>query len=303
MNELILVLISAVLIDRIFGELPEKIHPVAWIGKLINALKKVNSASFFYGAFVFILVTCASAGAAFFALKLAENFWLRIILGTAILKISFSWKALEEHAFEVAHAGNLESARNALSRIVGRDTSELGEKQIISATVESVAESSTDGIISPLFYYALFGAFFGTVAGVSAAIFYRAANTLDSMIGYRKYADFGFFSARADDVLNYIPARAASILIIFSAFILRENWRNAIRIFLRDRKKTPSPNSGCPMAATAGALEVQLEKVGYYKLGDAAKELKVEHVKRALRIAAAATVLFISLAIAFFIYD
>ncbi len=303
MNELFFVLILAVLIDRILGEPPEKIHPTVWIGKLTDALKKINSTSFFYGVFVFLLVTAFSAGAAFAALKFAENFWPRIILGAAILKVSFSWKALEEHVLEVTQARNLESARNALSRIVGRDTSELNEKQIISATVESVAESSVDGIISPLFYYALFGAFLGTEAGVSAAIFYRAANTLDSMIGYKKHAGFGFFSAKLDDVLNFIPARAASILIIFSAFILRENWRNAVRIFLRDRKKTPSPNSGCPMAAMAGALEVQLEKVGYYRLGDAVQELKAEHVKRALRIVGATTVLFISLAIAFFIYD
>lgn len=301
MNELILVLILAVLVDRIFGEPPEKIHPVAWIGKLINALKKINSTSLLYGAFVFIFITCASAGAAFFLVKLLDRtFWPEVILGAAILKISFSWRALEEHAFEVVQAGNLENARKALSKIVGRDASELNEKQVISATVESVAESSADGIISPLFYYYLFGAFFGVEAGVSAAIFYRAANTLDSMIGYRKYAGFGFFSARLDDVLSFFPVRVASLLIIFSAFILRENWRNAIRIFLRDRNNTPSPNSGCTMAAIAGALEVQLEKVGYYRLGDAAQELKAEHVRRALRIVGTATVLFISLVIAFF---
>lgn len=300
MDELFFVLILAVLIDRILGEPPEKRHPVVWIGKLIEALRKINATSFFYGVFVFLFITCLSAGAAFFTLIFLENFWLKIILGAAILKVSFSWRALEEHAFEVTQAKNLEDAREALSRIVGRDTSELSEKQIISATVESVAESSVDGIIAPLFYYALFGAFFGTEAGVSAAIFYRAANTLDSMIGYKKHAGFGFFPAKLDDVLNFIPARVASLLIIFSAFIISENWRNAVRIFLRDRKKTPSPNSGCPMAAMAGALEVQLEKVGYYRLGDAVQELRAEHVRRALRIVGATTVLFISLAIAFF---
>ncbi|MFH1774565.1 MAG: cobalamin biosynthesis protein [Methanobacteriota archaeon] len=302
MTELVLILISAVLIDRIFGEPSEKIHPTVWIGKLIDALKKINSSSFFYGAFVFLLIATFSAGAVFFALKFLENFWLKVALGAAILKISFSWRALEEHALQVVQF-NLENARKALSKIVGRDTSNLDEKQVISATIESVAESSADGIISPLFYYSLFGAFFGAEAGVSAAIFYRAANTLDSMIGYRKYAGFGFFSAKTDDVLNFIPARVASLLIVSSAFILRENWRNAIKIFLRDRKKTPSQNSGCPMAAMAGALEVQLEKLSYYKLGDAVQELKAEHVRRALRIVGATTVSFISLAIAFFIYD
>ena len=302
MTELILILISAILIDRILGEPPEKIHPTVWIGKFTDALKKINSSSLVYGAFVFIFITCVSAGTAFFVLKFLENFWLKIILGAAILKTSFSWRALEEHALRVVQF-NLENARKALSRIVGRDTSDLDEKQVISATVESVAESSVDGIISPLFYYSLFGAFFGIEAGAAAAMFFRAANTLDSMIGYRKYTGFGFFSAKTDDVLNFIPARAASLLIIFSAFILRENWKNAIRIFFRDRKKTPGQNSGCPMAAMSGALEVQLEKVGYYKLGDAAQELKAEHVRRALRIVGATTVSFISLAIAFFIYD
>lgn len=300
MNELILVLILAVLIDRVFGEPPEKIHPTVWTGKLIDALKKINSTSPLYGAFVFIFITCTSAGAAFFVLKIL-NSWLKIALGAVMLKTSFSWRALEEHALAVMHSlrSSLVDARKSLSRIVGRDASELNENQVISAAVESVAESSADGIISPLFYYALFGAFFGVEAGVSAAIFYRAANTLDSMIGYKKYAGFGFFSARADDVLNYIPARAASLLIIFSAFVLRENWRNAIRIFLRDRNNTPSPNSGCTMAAMAGALEVQLEKVGCYRLGDAAQELKAEHVTRVLRVVGGATVLFIFLAVAF----
>jgi len=155
--------------------------------------------------------------------------------------------------------GDIFKARKELSRIVGRDIQDLSEDEIKRATIESIAESTNDGIIAPLFYLIL--------GGPVLAITYKAINTLDSMVGYKndRYIHFGWFSARVDDVANFIPARIAGMLIVISSFLLRKNFKDSFKTMLRDSKKHSSPNSGISEAAMAGALGIRLGGGAFYQ--------------------------------------
>ena len=186
-------------------------------------------------------------------------------------------KALKEN--------DLAGARKWLPYIVRRDPNSLNERQIISAAVESIAESTTDGITAPFFFFALFG--------VPGAFAYRVINTLDSMVGYKneEFKNIGWFSAKMDTITNYIPARVTAYLMVAASFILREDWRESYRILQRDKHKTASPNAGFTISAMAGALNIQLEKQGYYTLGDD-HGISHEHIPKALRIMTATAVLF-----------
>ena len=192
---------------------------------------------------------------------------------------------------------DMEGARKNLSMIVGRDTENLDEAGILRAVIETVSENLSDGIVAPMFYL--------TVGGVPLAMAYKAVNTLDSMVGYKdaKYMDIGCFSAKMDDVLNWIPARITGFIIVIASFILRFtplekeslrgfNWRGSWRIIRRDGKNHPSPNSGIPEAAAAGALGIQFGgKISYFgnitykpTIGDRLKEIDKKDVKKAWAI-------------------
>jgi adenosylcobinamide-phosphate synthase len=154
--------------------------------------------------------------------------------------------------------GYLKEARLNLSLVVGRDTDSLDEDEARRATIETLAENLSDGLIAPLFYLAL--------GGPVLAWGYKAVNTLDSMIGYKneRYLDLGRFSARLDDAANYIPARLAALLLILAARLLKYDWRRARAVWARDGRLHPSPNSGQPEAAMAGALNIRLGGPSYY---------------------------------------
>ncbi len=159
--------------------------------------------------------------------------------------------------------GEIELARKRLSYLVGRDTERLDENGIIRATVETIAENASDGVVAPLFYFAL--------GGFPLAMAYKAVNTLDSMLGYKneRYRYFGFIAAKVDDIANYLPARITAALILAAAMLLRIFFRGvrikkAVRILLRDGRKHPSPNAGIPEAAMAGVLGVVLGGPSYY---------------------------------------
>lgn len=289
MSALIEITVVSVVIDRLFGEPPTRFHPTAWIGRLVAAFDRQLGDSIKNGVAIFLAVAPVYALLAFAIIEIigVETPW-GLLLASFILKLQFAWRSLGEHADLVAQhlSKDLVAARAAVSQMVGRETSDLDGEHVISAAVESIGESSVDGIIAPLFYYMVFGAAFGAAPGVGAAAFYRAANTLDSMIGYRKegYEKLGFVSAKVDDVLNYLPARITSVLIVLSSAVLREDARGALRVLLRDRGKTVSPNSGHSMSALAGALGVRLEKLGFHRLGDAREELNPRHINRAMRV-------------------
>ena len=220
-----------------------------------------------------------------------------IVVSSILLSTTFSIKFLISSAETVNNNLNndIEYARKSVSYLVSRDTTQLSYDQIISATIETLTENITDSIVSPIFYTFIFG----ILGGIS----YRVVNTLDAMIGYKdpKNIDVGWFPARLDDILNYLPSRITGISIITAAFILKLNWRNSYRIMIRDAKKTPSPNSGYPMAATAGALNIQLIKPGCYKLGDPTNNLKSETITETILLTKVSIILFLILSTSLFL--
>ncbi|MEM2968130.1 MAG: cobalamin biosynthesis protein [Candidatus Bathyarchaeia archaeon] len=292
----LLIFFLAFLIDVIFGEIPDRIHPTVWMGKVIAFLKpkikstnaRVEKAN---GVLLGIGVILLFAVTAYLTVFLVQRFfgWLPYIIASAvILKSSFALKFMRKCTVPIADAikqGDCNRARQFLPYIVRRDPATLSERHIISAAVESIAESTTDGVTSPFFYFALFG--------VPGAVAYRVINTLDSMVGYKdeEHRNIGWFSASLDTAANYLPARLTAILMTLSALILGENWKGAQRILQRDKRNTASLNAGWTLAAMAGALSVQLEKPGFYKLGEG-EDLAPVHIIRALRIMMLTAVLF-----------
>lgn len=193
--------------------------------------------------------------------------------------------------------GDIPAARKAVGMIVGRDTTKLDSPEIVRGTVETVAENIVDAIISPLF--------FALLGGAPLAMAYRAVNTLDSMVGYKndKYRDLGWASARLDDVANYIPARITALLLIFSARLLRLDWRSCWRMVRRDARLHPSPNSGYPESAVAGALGIRLGGENVYHgvasfrayMGDPLRAMEPEDIILASRLMLRSSALFVCL--------
>jgi adenosylcobinamide-phosphate synthase len=267
----IIILLLALVIDQAIGEPPNPIHPVVWMGKLISFLIKWGNGrnrfvQFLYGMIVSLFVIGVFGTAAYFGLRYLKDLSLLayIIVGAAVFKTTFSLRGLHKAAMRVKTClvqDKLPEARFEVRALVGRQTAQLESSQLVSATVESVAENACDSFIAPLFYFLFLG--------VPGAIAYRAVNTLDNMIGFRgKYEYPGKFAARLDDVVNFIPARITALAIVLASWVCRKNAANSWRVMWRDRRKTPGPNGGWTMAAMAGALDIQLEKVGYYRLGD-----------------------------------
>jgi adenosylcobinamide-phosphate synthase len=222
---------------------------------------------------------------------------LALLLEAYFLKATFAINCLLSPAREIyrhLEANRLEKVRELLPIYVSRNTSRLSRTQMSSAVIESVSENYVDGILSPIFYYALFGEF-----GLVAAYAFKAISTLDSMVGYKTepYRELGYFSAKSDDVLNWIPARISVIFILAAALTVallpkrqgKISPLNSIRSAFEDGMKTPSPNSGYPMAATAGALGVKLEKPDYYILGALYPPTEVKDIKRASQLIAVAS--------------
>lgn len=282
------------ILDTIIGDPYKLPHPIRWIGSFISILEKLcrkiaksNTMLMILGAILVFIVVFVSGGITLLVLKLASfNKYAYLIVSSVICYYMLAGKSLKTESMKVYKAfenNDTEGARKAVSMIVGRDTQSLTKEGIIKAAVETVAENSSDGVVAPLIYMLIFGPVGGVV--------YKAVNTMDSMIGYveEKYFYIGKFAAKLDDVLNYIPARISGILIIISAFILRYDYKNAFRIFKRDRKKHASPNSAQTESAMAGALGVQLAGDATYfgvvhkkpYIGDKKREIENEDIKRA----------------------
>jgi adenosylcobinamide-phosphate synthase len=259
------------------------------------------------GAFLAVGLPAAAfvAGWAAIAAGMAVHDWIGHAIGIALAATTLAWRDLVDHVRAVSsalNAGLLEQARQAVALVVGRDTQQLSEAEVVRAAVETIAESACDGVIAPLLFL--------VVGGPPLALAYKAVSTLDSMIGHRDeaYRDFGWASARLDDVANWIPARVTAWLIASAAGLVLLSAKAAKRsgaILLRDGHKHPSPNSGRPEAAMAGALGVQLGGVNYYGgcreerpvLGDAGAPLSVRHVDRAESIMTVAYVMAIAVSV------
>ena len=261
------VIIAAILLDLLIGDPRWVPHPVVYMGKLITVLEKwlrrMVRNQMIGGTLLLVLTVGISCGVAAVLLFLAYS--INILLGFGV-SIILSWsciaaRSLHRESRLVADAlgrGDLAAARKYLSSIVGRDTAELDEADIWRATIETVAENSSDGVIAPLFYLIL--------GGPVLAIAYKAVNTLDSMVGYKneRYIEFGRASARFDDLANFIPARITGFLMVAAAPLLGLSARDAWRIMRRDGRNHSSPNSGIPEAAVAGALGVRLGGTNVY---------------------------------------
>jgi len=295
----VLIFALAFVLDLVFGEYPDRIHPTIGIGKLIvylrqkskNSNQSVEKINGVLMALAIILVIALPVFLLLFLLRELQYPYgeiLYIIVGAILFKATIAISGMGQYTKPIAKAlreNDLAGARKWLPYIVRRDPNTLNERQIISAAVESIAESTTDGITAPFFFFALFG--------VPGAFAYRVVNTLDSMVGYKNLENknVGWFSAKLDTFANYIPARVTAYLMVAAAFLLGENCRESWRILQRDKHKTASPNAGYTISAMAGALNIQLEKQGYYTLGDD-HGISAEHIFRALRVMTLTAVLF-----------
>lgn len=298
--------------DLVVGD-PERVpHPVRWIGRLISWVEAIlydGKASPWTqkaaGTLFWMLVLLGVTSGALAMLGLLAH--MHPVLGTvALIWLSYTTiatRSLHVESRRVAHAleaGDLPSARGALSRLVSRDTDELDEKGIVRALLETVSENLSDGIVAPMIYLAL--------GGPVLAIAYKAVNTMDSMVGYQneRYQHFGWFAARADDWANWIPSRICTLLIALAAACMRLDWRQSLHVARRDGRKMKSPNAGYPEGAAAGALGIQLGGASVYfgrvvekpTLGDPGPPLTLRHYRLMIQLLYVTSLLTLLLALA-----
>ena len=303
---IIFTLLVSIGIDMIFGELPTAVHPVVIIGSIIdffkNAFIRVKSR---ISGLLLVLFTVLSVSIIVYIFYLIGklNVILLFIICSLLLSSSFSINMLLQTAIDVENdlKESLEKARQSVSYLVSRSTDELTEAFIVSATIESLTENITDSFIAPIFYYFIFTLIIMIYPVNNALYFlllipllYRLSNTLDAMVGYEtdELKDIGFFPAKIDDILNYIPARIAGLYVVLSAWLLKLDWKNSYMIMMRDAKKCPSPNSGYTMASAAGALNIQLIKKDTYILGDENKNIEVKDIENAVKLSKYTIILF-----------
>ena len=282
----------AYVLDLIFGDPQNIVHPVQVIGKIISAGEKVllrKKYKFLAGAVLNIFTVSITYTLMYLISKSVKISVFFMIIEIYLMYTIFSINSLAREGnrvYRILKEGDIEKARKDLSYLVSRDTEMMDEKMIIRSTMETISENTVDGIVAPMFYMFL--------GGMPLAMAYKAINTLDSMVGYKneKYMDFGKFSAKVDDAANFIPARITGILIVFASMILGYDYKNSLKIFLRDRKNHSSPNSAHSEASVAGALGVQFGgKVSYFgkeidkpTIGDKTKEFELEDIRKNIRI-------------------
>lgn len=287
------------IMDLLIGDPHWMYHPVRLIGKLITFLELLLRKIFpktkdgeQKAGFVLVVLVCGiSVFTVWGLMKLAYdlNFWCGFLLEVIMCYQLFAVRSLKDESMKVYKElvkSDLEASRKAVSMIVGRDTQSLTVEGVTKAAVETIAENTSDGTLAPMLYMFIGGPVLGW--------FYKAVNTMDSMVGYKneKYIHFGRYAAKFDDVMNYIPARLCGLLMIFASYILKMDWKNAKKIFLRDRFNHASPNSAQTEAVMAGALRIQLAGDAWYfgkryekpTIGDALRPVEIEDIPRANRL-------------------
>lgn len=292
------IIAAALLLDLLAGDPRWLPHPVVLIGRVIRALEALvrkwalsPGALKLGGAVLVFLVVTGTYLVTWGIITLAYRLhvYLGIALSVMIMSQTLAINSLYRHALEVLHplkAGNLPSARQALAMIVGRDTENLDESQLVRGVVETVSENTVDGITAPLFY-----AFLG---GPALAMAYKAVNTLDSMVGYKneRYLHLGWAGARLDDIANYIPARLTGLLYLPLAPFTAGGLVRVVKTMWRDAPRHPSPNSGIPESAVAASLGVQLGGLNYYGgvpsqravMGEPVYALEKGHISQSLKL-------------------
>ena len=251
-------------LDWILGDPKWLPHPICAVGRLISLAEKLLRRLFpptpraltAAGVFLWLIVCGVSFAVPLFLLRWLRdvNFWLGFVLEALLCWTLFARRSLADAGVHVYSAldESLDAGRRAVAMYVGRDTAALDKEGVIKAAVETVAENTTDGVVSPLIFM--------LIGGAPLGFLYKAVNTLDSMVGYHndKYEYLGKFSARMDDICNFLPARLTAACMIAGAGMLHLDNRNALRIYRRDRSAHKSPNAGQTESVCAGALHVQL---------------------------------------------
>ncbi len=293
------VILTAFILDVIFGDPHYRYHPVCMIGRMVSKgektvrklFSKTPKGEYASGMVLSVVVVFVSFFIPAWILGVLKDINIYLSLAVQILFCYqiLAAKSLKKESMKIYNAlmeDDLEKARENLSYLVGRDTENLSREAIIKAAIETVAENTSDGVVAPIFFMAL--------GGAPLAFAYKAVNTLDSMIGYKndRYLYFGRFAAKLDDVCNWFPARVSGILMVFSAFLIGFNGKNALKIFRRDRRKHSSPNSAQTESACAGALNIQLAGDAYYfgklykkpTMGDKNRDVIAKDIKHANRL-------------------
>jgi len=305
MYERIMILIMALILDLVFGDPHNWFHPVMAMGRAIewleSFLRKVLNISEaseedkvkkrIAGGILVVIMLLVFTLIPIVIIHISHMFSETIswAISAFLAYQMLAMKQLKVESMKVFRAlqkKDIKGAREAVSMIVGRDTKRLNESGITKAAVETVAENASDGVVAPLLFMMVFG--------VAGGWFYKAVNTMDSMIGYKneKYRYFGTAAARLDDVLNFIPARVTALFMVIAAAFLNLNWKNAFKIWMRDAKKSTSPNSGQTEAVMSGALGVTLLGDAWYfgklvkksEIGDKLREIEPKDIETANRV-------------------
>lgn len=286
-------------IDLILGDPHSIPHPVIFIGKLISAMEKlarkifpktVKGENFAGGVLWFVVVAVSTAVPALLLwLCYGISVWLGLAIESVMCWQILATKSLKDESMKVYDAlktGDIEKSRYAVSMIVGRDTENLDDKAVARAAVETVAENTSDGIVAPLIFLCLGGAPLG--------FFYKAVNTMDSMLGYVEmpYKNIGLVPAKMDDVMNFIPARLSALIMLAAGWLMKLNVKNGWIIFKRDRFNHASPNSAQTESVCAGLLGLRLAGDAWYHgvlhkkkyIGDAMREIGYEDIPRSCRL-------------------
>jgi adenosylcobinamide-phosphate synthase len=303
-------LATGFVLDLIFGDPQGLPHPVIGIGRLISGSEKALRKAFpnrlrLAGTWMVILVILVAGLLTTAILSLC--LWVSPLLAFAACAV-MSWQVLSAKClkteamkvYEKVRIGNIEEARSAVSRIVGRDTQNLSMEQVTKATVETVAENTSDGVIAPLLYLAIGGPVLGMV--------YKAINTMDSMVGYKndRYIDFGRTAAKLDDAANLLPARLTALFMIAASRLLGFDYAGAKKIYKRDRRKHASPNSAQTESVCAGALQIALAGDASYfgkryekpVIGDALRPVRPEDIAASARLLYGTAGLFLPVCLA-----
>ncbi|HUP82272.1 MAG TPA: cobalamin biosynthesis protein [Pirellula sp.] len=275
--------------DIVFGDPPNRLHPVAWMGNAISWVRRsvpsyAESMCFFWGVALVCIGVLIVGFIGWFIQQICLlcPVYVNVLVQALVLKCTFTISSLAKAAQSVCTAirkADILSARQQVAyHLVSRDVSNLNASKLAAATVESVAENTSDSVIAPLFFFAF--------AGLPGALVYRFVNTCDAMLGYHtpELEWFGKAAARTDDLLNLLPSRVTAILMLAVGAIRTGRFRSSVRIWLRDHRLTASPNAGHPMSAAAGVLGVVLEKEGYYILGADQSSPNAKSIEQSIRM-------------------
>ncbi|MBR4225808.1 MAG: cobalamin biosynthesis protein CobD [Candidatus Methanomethylophilaceae archaeon] len=309
----LLVVVLAILIDRFIGELPNAVHPLRWMGNLLDAINRRvrNRTSFsatvvgflsyvlvlvLFGAAALLLTTLARYGVS----TLASPFWGEVawIVVTAFMfKVTFAVFSFRRHCDPIAadlDAGRVEAAAEKVQMIVSRNTKGMDAEHIASSCCETVSENLVDSICSPTFYFGLLG--------LPGAVMFRCANLMDAMWGYlnEKYARLGYFPAKLDDVLGFLTSRISPYFVAVAGLLLGMDWRAAVPAARAEHAKTPSPNSGWSMTAVAATLGISMEKRGVYVMGTGPMPT-TDDIRRCCRLVELTSIIYM-LTVTFILY-